>query len=168
MTAQHPLRPVLPADVPRLRDVFAQSIDGLTEDDYDEDQRLAWISRAEDMDAFGQRILGNVTLVVERDGELLGFACLKENSVIDMLYVHPHFAGQGVASTLVDALERIAAGRGVETVTVDASETAVEFFETRGFVGLRRNSVSIGDQWLTNTTMSKSLQPKVTGHDRPS
>lgn len=161
MTArQNPLRLVLAADIPKLQDLFAQSIEELTQDDYDEEQRLAWISRAADQEAFARRLLGNVTLVVERDGELAGFGTLKENKHIDMLFVHPYAAGEGVGTTLIDALEKIAAGRGAEEVTVDASESAVEFFETRGFTALRRNSINIDDQWLTNTTMSKSLKAK--------
>jgi len=31
------------------------------------------------------------------------------------------------------------------------------FFEKRGFVAQQRNSVSIGDEWLANTTLSKQL-----------
>ncbi len=164
--AMHPLRPLLPSDIAGLRELFAQSIDVLAADDYDEAQRLAWISRAEDGQAFAQRLMTATTLVVEREGELLGFASLKDNSQIDMLYVHPYAAGEGVGTTLVDALERIAAGRGTETMSVDASETAIAFFEALKYQPLRRNSVPIEDQWLTNTTMTKALKaiaPPTTG-----
>lgn len=161
-----PLRPMLPRDVDELRELFVQSIDVLTQDDYDEDQRLAWAGCAGDKDAFAKRLMTATTLVVERDGALLGFASLKGNAEIDMLYVHPYAVGEGVATTLVKALETLARGRGTETITVDSSETAVEFFETRGYTGLRRNSVNIDDQWLTNTTMTKPLVTKAGGsHD---
>lgn len=160
---RYPLRPVLPADIDPLRELFAQSIDVLTAEDYDEDQRLAWITRVEDRGAFARRVLGQTTLLVEREGEILGFASLRENSEIDLLYVHPYAAGEGVGSALIDALEKIAKGRGTQTMTVDASETAVEFFESRGYTALRRNSVNIGDQWMTNTTMSKPLAPAQAG-----
>ena len=43
MSDDFPLRPFLPADTMALRDLFAQSIEELTAEDYDEDQRLAWI-----------------------------------------------------------------------------------------------------------------------------
>ena len=152
-----PLRPLLPKDIVELRELFAQSIDQLAVDDYDDDQRLAWIGRAADTEAFGKRLLSTTTLVVERDGALLGFASLKDNAVVDMLYVHPYAVGEGVGTTLLTALETIAAGRGTETISVDSSESAVEFFEARGYTGVRRNSICIDDQWLTNTTMTKAL-----------
>ena len=60
----------------------------------------------EDVEAFGARMVGAVTLVVENAGEMQGFASLKDNTVVDMLYVHPFAAGQGVGATLLDALER--------------------------------------------------------------
>lgn len=167
MSRQHSLRPALPADIPHLQDLFAQSIEELTQDDYDEQQRLAWISRAADQQAFARRLLANVTLVVEHEGELAGFATLKDNSHIEMLFVHPYAAGEGVGSTLIDALEKIAAGRGAEKITVDASESAVEFFESRGYTALRRNSVAIDNQWLSNTTMSKPLKSKPALTEKP-
>jgi putative acetyltransferase len=157
MSDDFPLRPFLPADAMALRDLFAQSIDELTADEYDEDQRIAWAATAEDGNEFRARLGAMLTLVVHLDGEYLGFGSLKDNKTIDMLYVHPDFAGEGVGSALADALERIAQARGADAVTVDASDTAVRFFEGRGYTAVRRNSVPLDDQWLSNTTMIKPL-----------
>ena len=87
----------------------------------------------------------------------VGFASLKGADHIDMLYVHPGAAGQGVGSALCDALEKIAGSRGAKALTVDASDTAVDFFRKRGYAAERRNSVTIGDEWLATTTMKKTL-----------
>jgi putative acetyltransferase len=157
MSDDFPLRPFLPADTMALRDLFAQSIEELTAEDYDEDQRLAWISTAEDADAFAKRLGGMLTLVVQLDGIYLGFTSLKDNKTIDMLYVHPDYAGEGIGTALVDALEKIAAARGTETLTTDASDAAVKFFERLGYVQTSRNSVPLAEQWLSNTTMTKRL-----------
>ena len=58
----------------------------------------------------------------------VGFASLKGADHIDMLFVHPSAAGQGVAKMLCEALEKIAGGRGAKSLTVDASDNATEFF----------------------------------------
>ncbi|MGL4395831.1 MAG: GNAT family N-acetyltransferase [Hyphomicrobium sp.] len=158
-----PLRPFLPADTMALRDLFAQSIEELTADDYNEDQRLAWISKAEDAAAFAAHLGAMTTLVVHVEGEHLGFASLKDNTHLDMLYVHPHYAGEGIGTALVTALETIAKARGASALTVEASETAVLFFEARGYAPESRNSVPVGDEWLTNTTMKKTLTPATGG-----
>ena len=89
----YPLRPFVAADTMALRELFAQSIDELTQDDYTEDQRLAWVAQAVDIDAFAARLSQQLTLIVQVDGDYLGFATLKDNAKFEMLYVHPHHAG---------------------------------------------------------------------------
>jgi putative acetyltransferase len=66
-------------------------------------------------------------------------------------------AGQGIATMLVDALEKLAGGRGAKSLSVDASDTAQGFFAKRGYTAQQRNSVAINDEWLANTTMKKTL-----------
>jgi putative acetyltransferase len=73
--------------------------------------------------------------------------------------VHPAAVGQGVGTLLVDALEKLAAGRGVKRVTADVSDTARGFFEKRGYEAQRRNTLCVADEWLGNTTMDKPLAP---------
>lgn len=153
-----PLRPYLAADIMPLRDLFAASIEELTAEDYNEDQRIAWASAAADADAFAKRLSSNLTLVVHIEDEHLGFATLKDNAVLDMVYVHPWHARIGVATALVDAMEKIATARGVEAMTVEASDTAVPFFEDRGYVATSRNLVEMDDEWLSNTSMTKQLK----------
>lgn len=160
MTKTYPLRPFLPADTIALRELFAQSIEELTQDDYDDGQRVAWAATAEDAGAFATKLASMTTLVVQSGSDHLGFASLKDNTHLDMLFVHPHYAGEGVGAALCDAMERIAAARGAETISVDASETASGFFEKRGYEAVQRNSRPLDDQWLTNTTMTKRLKPK--------
>lgn len=159
MSDGFPLRPFLPGDTMALRELFAQSIEELTQDEYDEDQRAAWAMAAEDANKFSQRLAQSLTLVVQVDGEYLGFGSLKDNKTIDMLFVHPYYAGEGVGTALLAALEKIAAARGAEALSVDASDTAQEFFERHGYGATQRNSIPLDDQWLSNTTMVKPLKP---------
>ncbi len=68
------------------------------------------------------------------DGSPVGFASLAGKDKIDMLYVHPAAAGQGVGAMLADALEKLAGSRGAAALSVDASDSARGFFEKRGYV----------------------------------
>ena len=154
------LRPYLPDDVSVLREIFRDSIEALTEDDYTEAQQEAWASVADDEVAFGKKLGSQLTLVATMQGSPVGFAALEGRDKIDMLYVHPAVAGHGVAAMLADALEKLAGARGAEKLSVDASDTARGFFEKRGYVAQQRNTVSVGDEWLANTTLSKPLAAK--------
>ncbi len=158
MSEEWPLRPYLPADASVLRELFAAGVEELMQDDYDEDQRAAWVSIAEDGVEFAERLADQLTLVVEVEGEHMGFASLKDNIVLDMLYVHPHHVGQGIGTALVEALEKIARSRGAETISLESSETAQMFFEERGYEATRRTTLPLDDQLLSMTTMVKTLK----------
>ena len=153
------LRPFLAADTPILAAIFVAAIEGLTGDDYNEDQQQAWASAADDEEQFGKRLGSELTLIATLRNSPVGFASLKGADHIDMLYVHPGAAGQGVASMLCEALEKLAGGRGAKNLTVDASDNAERFFQKRGYVGMQRNTVTVNGEWLANTTMQKSLAP---------
>jgi putative acetyltransferase len=151
------MRPMLPTDVPLLAEIFRASIEELAADDYSEAQQEAWASAADDEEAFGARLAGELTLVATHAGAAIGFAALADNIRIDMLYVHPAAAGQGVATMLCDALEKLAAARGSKELSVEASDTARGFFERRSYVAKTRNTVTLGGEWFANTTMVKPL-----------
>jgi putative acetyltransferase len=153
------LRPMLPADVPDLAEIFRASIEDLAADDYSEAQQEAWASAADDEEEFGQKLAGELTLVATYGGAAVGFASLADNTRIDMLYVHPAASGQGAGAMLCDALEKLAGARGAKALTVDASDCARGFFEKRGFVARTRNTVALAGEWLANTTMTKALAP---------
>jgi putative acetyltransferase len=163
MARAHPrlaMRPLLPADVPLLAEIFRASIGELTVDDYSEAQREAWAAAADDEAAFGTRLAKQLTLLGTIDGSPVGFASLDGNERLEMLYVHPAAAGLGVGTMLVDALEKLAAARGAKRLTAEVSDSAQDFFKARGFVAQQRNTVTVGDEWLANTTMEKQLAAK--------
>jgi putative acetyltransferase len=151
------LRPYLPADAKRCAEIFRLSIEELAADDYDEQQREAWASRADDEKAFGAKLAGELTLLAVIDGAVTGFASLKGVDEIDMLFIDPEFARQGVGRALVDALTKLAEARGATPLTTEASDVARPLFERLGFTAQQRNLVRIGDQWLANTTMTNAL-----------
>lgn len=151
------LRPMLPSDVPVLARIFRDSVMELTGEDYSEEQQKAWAEAADDVAAFGAMLERQVALVATLGGSPIGFGSLEADDRIGLLYVHPAAIGHGAGSMLADALEKIAGGRGAEHLSVDASDTASEFFAGRGYVPQQRNQVRRGDAWLTNTTMRKEL-----------
>jgi putative acetyltransferase len=157
MSVAPALRPYLPSDAARCAAIFRASIEALTGDDYDDDQRRAWAAAADDVAGFSARLAKGLALVATVSGEPAGFGALKDADVIDMLYVDPEFARRGVGALLIDALTRLASGRGAMQLTSEVSDTARTSFEKQGFVAQRRNLVQLDGEWLANTTMVKLL-----------
>lgn len=154
------LRPFLPADTPVVAAIFRASIEELTEDDYNPAQQEAWASVADDEESFGEKLGKQLTLIATFEGAAVGFAALEGNTAIDMLYVHPAAVRRGVATSLCDALEKLAAARGATELKVHSSDTAREFFARRGFIPQQRSTLSVGNEWLGSTTMKKVLAVK--------
>ena len=154
---QATLRPLLPADTPMLAANFRASIEELTGEDYSEAQQAAWMAVADDEAAFGRRFGAGLALIAAIEGSPVGFISMKGADHIDMLYVHPAVAHEGIGSQLTDAVEKLAAARGVKRLTVDASDTARPLFEKRGYIAQHRNTISLGDEWLGNTRLEKDL-----------
>ena len=152
------LRPYLQADLPTLASIARDAIEELAAEDYTDGQRAVWAEALED--DIAERVGKALTLVATIDGTPVGFASLADNSLIDLIYVDPRAARTGVATTLLDALEKLATARGAKELTVDASDTAKPLFEARSFVAVRRNTVTLGDEWLANTSLKKPLGPK--------
>ena len=158
------LRPYLPADARRCAIIFRSSVEELAEEDYSEAQCEAWAAIADDEAAFGQSLAAMLTLLATQDGDVVGFASLKGADHIEMVYVDPEFAQQGVGGMLLDALKKLARARGATKLTADVSDTAKPLFERRRFVGVRRNIRQIDEEWLGNTSMSKTLGDAPTEH----
>jgi putative acetyltransferase len=152
------LRPFLPGDTPMLAAIFSAAIEELAGDDYSTAQLEAWAGTADNEEQFGKRLASELTLIATLQNAPIGFAALKGKDHIDMLYVHPSVAGEGVGSMLCDALEKLAGSRGANSLTVDASDNAEVFFKKRGYVARQRNTVTVNGEWLANTTMQKTLE----------
>ena len=153
------LRPYLSSDAPILAAIYAAAIDELTAEDYTDEQRYAWIALAEDEQTFGQKLAETLTLVALVEGEPVGFVSLRDNQLIEHLYVSPNIIREGVATALCDALEKLATARGAQKLTVDSSDTAEPFFKERGYVLQSRNTRIVDEQWLAYMTMIKELAP---------
>jgi putative acetyltransferase len=154
------MRPFLLADAPLLSEIFRASVEELTAEDYSDAQREAWAASADDVEALSARLGAQLTLLGTMAGSPVGFVSLKGADQIDMLYVHPAAAGHGIGTMLVDALEKLAAGRGATRLVAEVSDSAEDFFKHRGFIAQRRNTVPLGGEWFANTTMEKKLVAK--------
>jgi putative acetyltransferase len=150
------LRPFLAADAAVCAAIFEASITELTGEDYTEAQQEAWIA-ALDEAGLAAKLGRQLTLIATLRETPVGFASLKDGNHVDFLFVHPSATGHGVATALMDALEKLAAARGTTKLTAEVSDTAHQFFTSRGYIGLTRNTVPRGDEWLGNTTMQKTL-----------
>jgi putative acetyltransferase len=161
------LRPYLASDFPLLSEIRFAAIEELTVEDYDDAQRRAWASAADNDEAFALSLEKGLTLVALIGDGPVGFIAVQGGGLIDQLYVHPTVARTGVANALCEAIEKLAAARGVATLVTDTSDAAKPLFEARGYQATRRNTIEIDGEYLGNTRMTKALAPKAAADVRP-
>lgn len=97
------------------------------------------------------------TVVVEINGLIVGFGDIDDTGYFDRLFVHKDFQGQEIATMIANKLEKYAKQNGIMVVTTEASITAKPFFEKRGYLVIKQQSIELKGQTLTNFVMEKNL-----------
>ena len=90
-------------------------------------------------------------------GAIAGFADLHASGTIDMFFVAPAFARQGVAKALMARLHARASQQGLLHLKAYVSLAAEPFFTAQGFVVEARQAVERAGIVLHNARMGKSL-----------
>ncbi len=150
MSAGEPvLRPAVPADAPALVAVWRRAVlathDFLAPGDVD---RYEGVVRAG---------LPQLTVTVaERQGRVRGFVAV-DGDRVEMLFVDPDAARQGVARALLEWAVATATADGATELTTHASITARPFFEAHGFVVVAEQHPVRRGVTLTNYRMRRPL-----------
>ena len=154
------IRNFRPGDEPALRAVFHASVHGLACKDYTAEQLAAWAPLHHDAAQWAQRMQANQPFIAQAHGSgaIAGFADLKASGTIDMLFVAPAFAGQGVARALMAHIHAQAAQRCNTRLQAHVSLTAEPFFAAQGFVVEQRQEVVRAGVVLRNARMAKVLE----------
>jgi GNAT superfamily N-acetyltransferase len=79
---------------------------------------------------------------------------------IRAIFVHPHFARQGLGSLILDAAETAAAKEGFTRLEMGSTLTGVALYSLRGYSEVERLSVPVGrGQSIAVVKMIKQLRP---------
>ncbi|WJL96503.1 GNAT family N-acetyltransferase [Microbacterium sp. ET2] len=153
------IRPYRSDDAAATLEVFLDAVTVTAAADYSPEQIAAWARPEErtvaEWDA-GRR--SRSTYVALVDGEVAGFSDVDPSGYVDMMFVASRFAGRGVATALLAAMEEKARALGATRVSADVSITARRFFARRGFiVHAEQHPVRAGVE-LINFRMVKTLR----------
>ena len=137
-------------DAAILAQLFYDTVHTINALDYTPQQLDAWAPVHRDMTAWHRSFASHVTVVALIDETIVGFGDMDAQGYLDRLYVHKAFQRRGIATAIVDELERAVS---VPTYTVQASVTAMPFFARRGYQVLRvqqvfRNGVTLKNFWM--------------------
>ncbi|BBT72434.1 GNAT family N-acetyltransferase [Kluyvera sp. M-M157-B] len=136
-------------DFSALCRIFQRAVREIASQHYSPAQINAW-AQVDDA-CWRQKMADSLVLVATVDETPVGFVTAVER-YIDLLFVDPSYARQGVASALLNALfARVPTG----ALTVESSITAKACFERLGFVVLAEQEVEARGETFVNYRMEK-------------
>lgn len=157
MTDELLIRPWQPADGPALSALYEASVRHLGARDYSTAQIEAWASLAPSAEALDGRMADGRTRLVAVADRIAGFIDVEPDGHVDLLYVAPAAAGNGVARLLLETAEALAPLSGASRLYAEASETARPVFERLGYSVTARRDFEVAGVLIHNWAVEKLL-----------
>lgn len=145
------------SDLNTVIELFYEAVHEVCANDYTIEQLDAWAPSDPDIYRWQASLNRNHTLVVEENNEIIGFADMGETGYIDRLYVKKDHLHKGVATLLLNQLEKYAKTKGIVFMNTAASVTSKKFFENRDFVVLNEQVVERRGVRMRRYLMEKKL-----------
>ena len=141
----------------QLWELFHGTVRSINLRDYSEEQVAAWSPQDRDMAAWAERMQQIHPFVVVCRDQIVGYSDLQDDGLVDHLFVHRDWQGRGVASVLMNEVERRAESKALKSLYAHVSLTARPLFERRGFQVEKENRVMMGSVELINFLMRRQL-----------
>lgn len=147
------LRPYESADLDGILALFEHTVMTVNRRDYSQAACRAWADAVLERERWAKRLEAHQTWVAVQNERIVGFGDI-DGSLLDHLFVAADRTRQGIGAMLCEKLELLADGPVVSTF---ASKTARPFFEARGYVVVRAQTVCVRGELLENFRMEKRL-----------
>ncbi len=138
------------SDCDTVSKLFYETIHFIHATDYTAEQLSVWANHADSLKARRKDLLKQHTLIAEISGVIVGFGSIDKSGCLDLLFVHKDYQKQGIATALCNELEK-----GFPVIYTFASVTAKPFFESRGYVVVKKQEAERSGIRLKNFEMKK-------------
>ncbi|MFM5064353.1 GNAT family N-acetyltransferase [Aeromonas caviae] len=125
--------PLEEAHIPRLLDLFEQSVRRLGPAHYSPEQVEQW-ARGAHHPGLASQLREHHGWVIEQDDVPLGFATLSDDGHLSLLYVSADHPRQGLGTLLLERVLAAASQMGLGSLTTEASAFSLTLFLRHGFL----------------------------------
>ena len=147
------------ADIHDVLSLFHETVHTVNAADYSREQLDAWAPVSPNEKEWVERLTTTSSLVVERDGKIVGFGNITADGEVDTLYVHKDAQHKGIGAAILMRLVAEAKSRGIREIRTFASITSRPFFEKQGFFVQRHHTVTRDGISLENVLMTMPVLP---------
>lgn len=138
------------SDCDTVSKLFYETVHFINATDYTAEQLSVWANHSDSLKARRKDLLKQHTLIAEINGVIVGFGSIDKSGCLDLLFVHKDYQKQGIATALCNELEK-----GFPVIYTFASVTAKPFFESRGYVVVKKQEAERSGIRLKNFEMKK-------------
>lgn len=135
------IRPALDSDALTFLEILNSSIREVASDDYPPEVIESWAIPIDEksLASYANNSEGELRILAELDGQAVGLgATVILNNELRACYVAPRGLRQGVGSSIVQELERMAKAEGLTYFQLNGTITAEPFYHALGYSSLGR------------------------------
>jgi putative acetyltransferase len=144
-------------DAEEIVALFRATVHNINSRDYSQDQLQVWAPAQIDVETWRASLVKNYSVVAEIAGRIVGFADLADHGYINRIFVHQDFQRGGIATRLLNTIERAARRNGLTRLIADVSITARPFFAKHGYMMLAEQHPIRNGVTLTNYRMERLI-----------
>ncbi len=147
------------SDTKQIVKLFYDTVHEVNIRDYTKAQVDAWAPADIDIASWTKNLSSKFTFVAEEAETIAGFGQLEANGHIDCFYCHKDFQRQGIGRIIFGQIDAKARNLGIKKLYTEASITAKHFFESQGFMVVKKQEVERRGQKFINFAMEKLICP---------
>lgn len=146
------------SDASKLKDLFQNTVLTINKRDYSKAEVEDWASCGNDLSHIKEMIRTHYFIVaINRQSQIVGFSSITAQGYLHSMFIHKDFQGKGIATILLNEIERYAITTGIVRITSEVSLTARPFFEKKGYRVEEEQKRKANQLSLTNFWMAKEL-----------
>lgn len=151
-------RKALNTDIIEIKSLYQNTVLTVNRRDYSQVEVEDWASCGENLSEVEGMIKTHYFIVaVNQESQIVGFSSMTPQGYLHNMFVHKDFQGKGIATILLNEIERYAITNEIIRITSEVSVTARPFFEKRGYKVVEEQKRKANQLSLTNYWMAKDL-----------
>ncbi|RHJ79132.1 GNAT family N-acetyltransferase [Parabacteroides sp. AM08-6] len=146
------------SDASKLKDLFQNTVLTINKRDYSKAEVEDWASCGDNLSNIEEMIKTHYFIVaVNQQSQIVGFSSITPQGYLHSMFVHKDFQDKGIATMLLEEIERYAISNGIMRIASEVSLTARPFFEKRGYIVEKEQKRKANQLSLINFWMAKEL-----------
>ena len=152
------IRIALNTDIEEIQSLYRNTVLVINRRDYSQAEVEDWASCGDDLSKIEDMIKTHYFIVaVNQQSQIVGFSSITSQGYLHSMFVHKDFQGKGIATMLLEEIERYAITAGIVRITSEVSLTARPFFEKKGYVVEGEQKRKANQLSLTNFRMAREV-----------